>query len=139
MEAPGELNDLPSQMVCPGLNSIARGTRETNGPVDYPTNHIMSMMGPREVNDVPEPIKDGAQTVPLPGLKPSGKEKAKGHLYPIGGLIELVLRKVPETIDGNPVKAIFSIAESVLELKKVYCVMEFQRQESDIRPAGHVR
>jgi hypothetical protein len=105
------------QMVRPELKQ--QGTHKTESAVDNADRPAT------EVSAVPQPVKDVDPMVPLPAQKPTAKEKAKDYLSVTGSLIELVLKKVPEAIDGNPVKTVFSIAKSVLELKKVCCVIEF--------------
>ena len=45
--------------------------------------------------------------------------QAKDYLKVSGSLLSLLLKKVPDAIDTNPVKIFFSLAKIVLELKEV--------------------
>ncbi|KAH6909621.1 hypothetical protein BKA70DRAFT_204331 [Coprinopsis sp. MPI-PUGE-AT-0042] len=45
-------------------------------------------------------------------------DKAKDYLNVTSGLLQLVLKKVPDAVDSNPVKVFFSLAKTVLELKE---------------------
>ncbi|KAH6893851.1 hypothetical protein BKA70DRAFT_815076 [Coprinopsis sp. MPI-PUGE-AT-0042] len=45
-------------------------------------------------------------------------DKAKGYLNVTGSFIQLVLKKVPDAIDSNPVKVLFSLAKIVVQLKE---------------------
>ncbi|KAH6879368.1 hypothetical protein BKA70DRAFT_1239350 [Coprinopsis sp. MPI-PUGE-AT-0042] len=59
---------------------------------------------------------DGNQEKPVPG--PSGFDVAKDYLSVTGSFLKLVLKKVPEAVDSNPVKVAFSLAKAILELKE---------------------
>ncbi|KAH6879378.1 hypothetical protein BKA70DRAFT_1576263 [Coprinopsis sp. MPI-PUGE-AT-0042] len=48
----------------------------------------------------------------------SGFDVAKDCLNVTGSFLKLVLKKVPDAVDSNPVKVAFSLAKAVLELKE---------------------
>jgi hypothetical protein len=50
---------------------------------------------------------------------PSRLDVAKDYLSVTGSFLQLVLKKVPDAVDSNPVKVFFSLAKIVLELKEV--------------------
>ncbi|KAH6908368.1 hypothetical protein BKA70DRAFT_1222597 [Coprinopsis sp. MPI-PUGE-AT-0042] len=58
----------------------------------------------------------GNDQKPVPG--PSGFDVAKDYLSVTGSFLQLVLKKVPDAVDSNPVKVVFSLAKAVLELKE---------------------
>ncbi|KAH6879365.1 hypothetical protein BKA70DRAFT_209215 [Coprinopsis sp. MPI-PUGE-AT-0042] len=49
---------------------------------------------------------------------PSGLDVAKDYLSVTGSFLQLVLKKLPDAVDSNPVKVAFSLAKAVLELKE---------------------
>ncbi|KAH6908357.1 hypothetical protein BKA70DRAFT_1400480 [Coprinopsis sp. MPI-PUGE-AT-0042] len=49
---------------------------------------------------------------------PSGLDVAKDYLSITGSFLQLVLKKLPDAVDSNPVKVAFSLAKAVLELKE---------------------
>ena len=57
-------------------------------------------------------------------------EQAKEVLGATGSFLKLVLKKVPDAVDTNPVKVAFSIAKSILELKEV-CLVSLHCQVPD--------
>ncbi|KAH6879381.1 hypothetical protein BKA70DRAFT_1412079 [Coprinopsis sp. MPI-PUGE-AT-0042] len=59
----------------------------------------------------------GGDEKPVPG--PSGFDVAKDYLSVTGSFLQLVLKKVPDAVDSNPVKVVFSLAKAVLELKEL--------------------
>ncbi|KAH6912122.1 hypothetical protein BKA70DRAFT_1219286 [Coprinopsis sp. MPI-PUGE-AT-0042] len=72
-----------------------------------------------ETDDAAEPIKNETPpAAPLPQQTPSGFDKFKDYASVTGSLLQLVLKKVPDAVDSNPVKVFFSLAKAVLELKE---------------------
>ncbi|KAH6904926.1 hypothetical protein BKA70DRAFT_1226135 [Coprinopsis sp. MPI-PUGE-AT-0042] len=70
--------------------------------------------------EVPEGLtttNEGPPATPLPNQIPSGFDKFKDYANVTGSLLQLVLKKVPDAVDSNPVKVFFSLAKTVLELK----------------------
>ena len=52
-------------------------------------------------------------------LTASRLEIAKDYLGVTGSFLSLILKRVPDVIDTNPVKIFFSLAKLVVELKEV--------------------
>ena len=44
---------------------------------------------------------------------------AKDYLGVTGTFLQTILKKVPDVVDGNPVKMFFSLAKVIVELKEV--------------------
>jgi hypothetical protein len=58
-------------------------------------------------------------THPTPVQVISRLDIAKDYLSVTGSFLQLVLKKVPDAVDSNPVKVAFALAKAVLELKEV--------------------
>lgn len=53
------------------------------------------------------------------GNNSSTLDIAKDYLGVTGKFLQTILKKVPEVVDGNPVKMFFSLAKVIVELKEV--------------------
>ncbi|KAH6904920.1 hypothetical protein BKA70DRAFT_1402925, partial [Coprinopsis sp. MPI-PUGE-AT-0042] len=70
--------------------------------------------------EVPEGLTTTNEDPPATTLSiqtTSGFDKFKDYANVTGSLLQLVLKKVPDAVDSNPVKVFFSLAKTVLELK----------------------
>ncbi|KAH6908416.1 hypothetical protein BKA70DRAFT_268438 [Coprinopsis sp. MPI-PUGE-AT-0042] len=70
----------------------------------------------RVTPSVPEdmPVVGGGQSK----SSPSQFDTVKDYLDVTGSFLLLVLKKVPDAVDSNPAKVVFSLAKSILELKE---------------------
>ncbi|KAH6879392.1 hypothetical protein BKA70DRAFT_1222607 [Coprinopsis sp. MPI-PUGE-AT-0042] len=50
---------------------------------------------------------------------PSRRDVAKDYLSVTGSFLQMVLKRLPEALDPNPVKAAFSLAKMILDMKQV--------------------
>ncbi|KAH6909652.1 hypothetical protein BKA70DRAFT_1399974 [Coprinopsis sp. MPI-PUGE-AT-0042] len=106
--------------------------------MDVATVETPSLPGASRTDNAEEPRTDeDPSATPQPDPTPSRMDKGKDVLHVTSSLLQLVLKKVPDAIDSNPVKIFFSIAKSVLELKEVCYAMVIEESLSEIRPKGH--
>ncbi|KAH6908359.1 hypothetical protein BKA70DRAFT_267507 [Coprinopsis sp. MPI-PUGE-AT-0042] len=104
VDAAGELNYLT-------LSARTHPILESN-----PTVSPASSSSPAHTEAEVSSPSNEANTHPGPAL--SGLEVAKDYLSVTGSFLQLVLKKLPDAVDSNPVKVAFSLAKAVLELKE---------------------
>ncbi|KAH6902638.1 hypothetical protein BKA70DRAFT_641655 [Coprinopsis sp. MPI-PUGE-AT-0042] len=102
------LPDRTSSQVDGNANRIQPlpRTNETDNTRDRPATGIA------RANDAPEP------QAPLATQPLDESDKPKGLLSVTGSLLQMVLKKVPDAVDSNPVKVFFSLAKIILQFKE---------------------
>ncbi|KAH6893834.1 hypothetical protein BKA70DRAFT_814636 [Coprinopsis sp. MPI-PUGE-AT-0042] len=122
-------NDIRSSQQAPQSPPSTTHVAEAQSPHSIPDDPLKS-------NDPPaKPLPDltlsrvnsNTAKVEVPEDPPattlsiqttSGFDKFKDYANVTGSLLQLVLKKVPDAVDSNPVKVFFSLAKTVLELKE---------------------
>ncbi|KAH6903821.1 hypothetical protein BKA70DRAFT_1227177 [Coprinopsis sp. MPI-PUGE-AT-0042] len=99
------IQPLPRTNEIMGTENAA----ETDNNQDRPATGIA------RANDAPEPVKNQA---PLATQPLDESDKPKGLLSVTGSLLQMVLKKVPDAVDSNPVKIFFSLAKIILQFKE---------------------